>query len=381
MNPQAAAVDFTPTLALLGLGAAIALVPLAVVAWRHRDSGARGVLAALIALTLFLTFDLIVFGSFTRLTDSGLGCPDWPGCYGASSPVAAADHIRAAEEALPGGPVTLTKAWIEMIHRYLAKAVGALVLVATGLAWALRRHVPFSPWLTTATLVWVVVQGLFGMYTVTLKLYPAIVTLHLLGGLVLLMLLAWQHEAFRDHPVEASTGLRRAALAVMGLLGVQVGAGWLGQHQLRRAGLHRRADVQRPVVADDGFPPGLHTAAAPGPYRRRCRAGLRRPGGHPHGATGCLRWVVAAGDAGAGRGADAPAARDAAPLRPWPGDAAGGAGGQRPVQRGARLAARGRLGAFGRRGGLGAVVDPAAGPHIRGARGGPGAVPASGSAS
>ena len=93
-------------------------------------------LAALTALTLFLTFDLVVFGAFTRLTDSGLGCPDWPGCYGERSPLGAREEIQAAQAALPSGPVTVSKAWIEMIHRYLAMTVGVLILVMAAVSWA-----------------------------------------------------------------------------------------------------------------------------------------------------------------------------------------------------------------------------------------------------
>ena len=96
---------------------------------------------------------------------------------------------------MPTGPVTHGKAWIEMIHRYLAMAVGALILVAAGVAWLRRADLPHSPWWATVTLVWVILQGLFGKYTVTLKLYPAIVTLHLLGALLLLGLLVLQHVA------------------------------------------------------------------------------------------------------------------------------------------------------------------------------------------
>ena len=93
-------VDLAPALRMLLLALCIALLPLAWVWLRHRgaDAGARGC-AALTALTLFLTFDLIVFGAFTRLTDSGLGCPDWPGCYGNASPVGAAADIHAAQTA------------------------------------------------------------------------------------------------------------------------------------------------------------------------------------------------------------------------------------------------------------------------------------------
>ncbi|MFZ4652288.1 MAG: COX15/CtaA family protein, partial [Rubrivivax sp.] len=129
MDNTTALVDFAPTLRLALLALVVALLPLSWVWLRQRGRDARSRLAALTAVTLFLTFDLIVFGSFTRLTDSGLGCPDWPGCYGEASPLGARGEIHAAQSALPDGPVTFTKAWIEMIHRYLAMTVGVLILV------------------------------------------------------------------------------------------------------------------------------------------------------------------------------------------------------------------------------------------------------------
>jgi cytochrome c oxidase assembly protein subunit 15 len=228
-----AAVDFAPTLRLLLLAAIVALLPLSWVWLRSRGADTRGRLAALTALTLFLTFDLIVFGAFTRLSDSGLGCPDWPGCYGEASPFGARADIHAAESALPSGPVTWSKAWIEMIHRYLAMTVGVLILVMAATAWVERRRLPFSPWLPSFTLLWVIVQGLFGKYTVTLKLYPAIVTLHLLGGLFLLALLAVQHTRFvqqgaarPEAPLLAlSTGLRRLAALALAVLALQIASG------------------------------------------------------------------------------------------------------------------------------------------------------------
>ena len=192
------AVDFAPALRLLALATLLAALPLAWWWWRHRHAGPRGRLVALSALALFLTADLIVFGSFTRLTDSGLGCPDWPGCYGAASPMGASAHIQAAEVAQPEGPVTVTKAWIEMIHRYLAMMVGALIIVLTIALWRTPAMVGHTLRWAFAALVWVVIQGLFGKYTVTLKLYPAVVTAHLLGGLILLGLLVAQFETLRQ---------------------------------------------------------------------------------------------------------------------------------------------------------------------------------------
>lgn len=189
-------VDWTPLVRMMLLGVVLALGPLVWVWGRHRRQQPGVRLRALTLLTLFLTFDLILFGAFTRLTDSGLGCPDWPGCYGNSSPLGAHAEISQAQTEMPTGPVTHQKAWIEMIHRYLATAVGVLILSLTALAWRAHRRGDVRsgayPWLATLTLVWVCLQGAFGALTVTMKLFPAIVTLHLLGGLGLLALLAAQ---------------------------------------------------------------------------------------------------------------------------------------------------------------------------------------------
>lgn len=209
---------FVRMVLLVGL---LALLPLAWWWLRQRGGNAAQRLAALTTLTAFLTFDLIVFGAFTRLTDSGLGCPDWPGCYGQASPLAAHADIHAAQTAQPTGPVTFSKAWIEMIHRYLAMTVGLLIIVITAASWRARRTLPHSPWWATVTLAWVILQGLFGMWTVTLKLYPAIVTLHLLGGVVLLVLLVLQRASFLDRPLGATVG-RGAIAATAGLVTLQL---------------------------------------------------------------------------------------------------------------------------------------------------------------
>ena len=228
MDATTPLVDLAPLARLLVLAVVLAALPLSWVWLRRRGADTRGRLATLTALTLFLTFDLIVFGAFTRLSDSGLGCPDWPGCYGAASPLGAHQDIHAAQTAAPSGPVTFSKAWIEMIHRYLAMTVGVLILVMATVAWTERRRLPFSPWWPTVTLVWVLVQGLFGKYTVTLKLYPAVVTLHLLGGMLLLALLARQHAAFSQRPLALPPALRRGAQVGAVLLGCQIAlGGWV----------------------------------------------------------------------------------------------------------------------------------------------------------
>jgi heme a synthase len=191
--------DLGPVIHLLVMGALVAMVPLCWVWLRNpRASTARRV-QLLTLVTLFLTFDLVLFGAFTRLTDSGLGCPDWPGCYGHASPVGAHASIAVEQSQMPTGPVTHTKAWIEMVHRYMAMAVGGLILTLAAFAWARRwRGGSYSgvAW-PTFTLVWVCVQGAFGALTVTMKLFPLIVTLHLLGALVLLALLTLQVQRDR----------------------------------------------------------------------------------------------------------------------------------------------------------------------------------------
>jgi len=175
---------------LAATGLIAASVPLSMV-WMSSDPNKYRKLVWAIA---FLTFDLIVFGGFTRLTDSGLGCPDWPGCYGEANPFLAHEHIAAAESLLPTGPVTQAKAWIEMIHRFLAMGIGFLLItlmITSWWQWRKTRAPAYAPLLPTILFGWVCVQGAFGAWTVTLKLQPVIVTLHLLFGMTLLALVVW----------------------------------------------------------------------------------------------------------------------------------------------------------------------------------------------
>ncbi len=242
MNPTPL-YDLSPLAQLLGVGAVLALLPAAWV-WRKNRRALVGQSAfnglhALTLATLFLTFDLVLFGAFTRLSDSGLGCPDWPGCYGQASPVGAVAQITQAQANLADGPVTHAKAWIEMLHRYLATAVGALILLMALCSWRARRvaakvsRSTVNPWWATATLLWVCLQGAFGALTVAMKLFPAIVTLHLLGGMVLLGLLGVQvtlqiQERNGIAPVPIAPGLRRCLWFAAAVLVLQVAlGGWV----------------------------------------------------------------------------------------------------------------------------------------------------------
>ena len=253
MNTQAL-YDLSPLARMMAFGIVLAAVPLLWVAWRKRNGSGTQRLHALTLVTLFLTFDLVLFGAFTRLSDSGLGCPDWPGCYGHASPMGAQADIAVAQSAMPTGPVTRGKAWIEMVHRYLATGVGVLILVLAVASWlapgrklaarsagAAMNAAPnvasnataTRPWLATGTLVWVCVQGAFGALTVTMKLFPAIVTLHLMGGLVLLALLCMQvvrqnQSQTGTTPVPVSPAVRTLIWATFALLVVQIAlGGWV----------------------------------------------------------------------------------------------------------------------------------------------------------
>ncbi|MFC6282484.1 MULTISPECIES: COX15/CtaA family protein [Polaromonas] len=225
--------NLSPAIRLMIMGLVVAMGPLAWVWLHNRNATVAQRLRVLTLVTLFLTFDLVIFGAFTRLTDSGLGCPDWPGCYGHASPVGAQMHIEAAQTAMPSGPVTHSKAWIEMVHRYLATGVGVLILTLTVASWVERKRVKISPWWPTATLVWVCLQGAFGALTVTMKLFPAIVTMHLLGGLVLLLLLKAQAVRYAQAqgsqlPVALPNGTRLLVLATFALLWLQIAlGGWV----------------------------------------------------------------------------------------------------------------------------------------------------------
>jgi cytochrome c oxidase assembly protein subunit 15 len=224
--------NLEPVLALMGVGLLVAGLPLAWFWLRHRQASPGRRLKALTLLTLTLTFELVLVGAFTRLTDSGLGCPDWPGCYGSASPLGAAAQITAAQTAMPTGPVTHSKAWVEMVHRYMATGVGVLIIALTVLtwrAWRHNRHLAVHPVWPALTLLWVCVQGAFGALTVTMKLFPAIVTMHLLlaiGLLALLSLQAVRYEGWAT--VQISEGQRWGLWLGLLLLVVQIAlGGWV----------------------------------------------------------------------------------------------------------------------------------------------------------
>ncbi|MEW6165533.1 MAG: COX15/CtaA family protein [Pseudomonadota bacterium] len=175
---------------------------------------------------LLLSFCVVGLGAYVRLSDAGLGCPDWPGCYGhlVGVPASQADHAAAALN-FPGRPVEAAKAWKEMIHRYLAGTLGLLVLALTVLAWRQR----IQP-LATSLLAGVVTgQALLGMWTVTLLLKPVIVTAHLLGGMATLAMLTWL--ALPPAPVVLPSTTRRLARLILPAVVAQIAlGGWVSSN-------------------------------------------------------------------------------------------------------------------------------------------------------
>jgi len=154
-------------------------------------------------LTLVLCYALVVLGAFVRLSNAGLGCPDWPGCYGHVGVPDAAHEIAAAEQSYPDRPVEAPKAWKEMVHRYLAGFVGLLILTMAILAWR-DASATLPRWLATSIVGVVMLQIVFGALTVTLKVNPLIVTTHLMLGLTTLSLLWWMWLGTRDTPNTAT---------------------------------------------------------------------------------------------------------------------------------------------------------------------------------
>ncbi len=138
-----------------------------------------------------LAFLVIVLGAYVRLSDAGLGCPDWPGCFGQITAPDEAHEISRARLDFPHLEIDSGKAWKEMLHRYFASTLGLLIIAMAALAWRYRHQPQQQLWLPVFLVGLVIFQGILGMWTVTQLLRPTIVTLHLVTGLLTLSLLFW----------------------------------------------------------------------------------------------------------------------------------------------------------------------------------------------
>ena len=181
--------------------------------WFRRAARLGALLAAIV----------VVVGAWVRLTDAGLGCPDWPGCYGQIHPAQVATRIAEANAAFPSRPFDYHKALHEMVHRYIATALG-LVIIGLALLSRWNRRDPAQPrvlpWLVLGV---VCAQGALGAFTVTMLVTPLMVTLHLAGGLATLSLLWWLSLVPERRDVKAAERpARRLALFALGVLAVQL---------------------------------------------------------------------------------------------------------------------------------------------------------------
>ena len=180
-------------------------------------------------IAAIVAFLVIVLGAWVRLSHAGLGCPDWPGCYGQLTWPDAAAEVQVANQAFPERPVEADKAWKEMVHRYLAGILVLLVLALNWLAWRRDNGAPAFRAMAGFLLALIVFQALLGMWTVTLKLLPLVVMAHLLGGLATFGLLLWMwlqsRSAYRHSPGPQLRRMRRWVVAGLAVLVVQIALG------------------------------------------------------------------------------------------------------------------------------------------------------------
>ena len=187
------------------------------------------ILRRLALLGMLLALTVTVLGAYVRLSDAGLGCPDWPTCYGHVTPAGALANEGSAEARFPGWQLDSGKAWREMIHRYAATALGLIIVLIAAIAIVYRGQRLVSVRFALLLLATVVVQGLLGAFTVWWLVKPLVVVLHLIGGLSTLALLFWMWLELRNPARPAAAALvplrlaaRRAALLATIMLGIQV---------------------------------------------------------------------------------------------------------------------------------------------------------------
>lgn len=187
------------------------------------NSGLRRLAWAASAFALLV----IVFGAFVRLSNAGLSCPDWPTCYGHMTWPTQAHEVASANDAFPDRPVESGKAWREQVHRILVGGLSLLTFALAGWAWWRRRDLRGLAGVPLAAAVVIVFQALLGMWTVTLKLLPAVVMAHLLGGLLLFALLAYTALRLTVAPAGSvdTARLRRLTILALGVLALQIALG------------------------------------------------------------------------------------------------------------------------------------------------------------
>lgn len=183
-------------------------------------------LTVLLSIALVLAIGVVTLGAYTRLTHAGLGCPDWPGCYGHLVLPEQGEARQQAQQSFPQIPIESRKAWTEMAHRYAAGSLGLFIFLIT--AFAIRAQQRLALPLILVALVFF--QAALGMWTVTLKLLPVVVMGHLLGGLTIIACLMWlrMQSSSSLQPRWQATPLARLALAALVIVYCQIAlGGWV----------------------------------------------------------------------------------------------------------------------------------------------------------
>lgn len=191
----------------------------------HPTSNAFRYFKGLVLAATLLALCVVSLGAYVRLTDAGLGCPDWPGCYGTLTVPQSEAAILQAQTTYPDSAVEVGKAWREMAHRYLAGTLGLLVLAIFVLGWKARREIKSSPYTSSFLLLLIGFQAMLGMWTVTMLLKPAIVSGHLLGGMSTLAVLSWlahRHWGYYSDSIVTRQRLRLAIRLALVLLFMQI---------------------------------------------------------------------------------------------------------------------------------------------------------------
>ena len=191
----------------------------------HPTSNAFRYFKGLVLAATLLALCVVSLGAYVRLTDAGLGCPDWPGCYGTLTVPQSEAAILQAQTTYPDSAVEVGKAWREMAHRYLAGTLGLLVLAIFVLGWKARNEIKSSPYTSSFLLLLIGFQAMLGMWTVTMLLKPAIVSGHLLGGMSTLAVLSWlahRHWGYYSDSILTCQRLRLAIRFALVLLFMQI---------------------------------------------------------------------------------------------------------------------------------------------------------------
>jgi cytochrome c oxidase assembly protein subunit 15 len=191
----------------------------------HPTSNAFRYFKGLVLVATLLALCVVSLGAYVRLTDAGLGCPDWPGCYGTLTVPQSEAAILQAQTTYPDSAVEVGKAWREMAHRYLAGTLGLLVLAIFVLGWKARKEIKSSPYTSSFLLLLIGFQAMLGMWTVTMLLKPAIVSGHLLGGMSTLAVLTWlahRHWGYYSDGIVTCQRLRLAIRLALVLLFMQI---------------------------------------------------------------------------------------------------------------------------------------------------------------